>query len=403
MALIISARTQAAAKVWGENYATPAIPCMQRGAVAAMRLHISSVPEPLVGPVAECVDYEVRLPCLPQVAATARHLQFAFRSQWDQQCNVWSYGREQYNRLTHFLSVLRCGGAEGERWTVLELYLSYLASNGSHRFFTDMDEKEGAPWTMQLSHFRRALFIWQRLNASDVLVAAEGMGEYTDRFVFIGMPRLELVPLTLRLPQVAMVERFMGEACDAIMSARVNHTRNTEYWRAWCPGLPGSQMLVGGTLCDISPELKRVRTRLFTKSSVPTLPAMSDHEILQLPRCVQLRGLMNASTVKSVRTEMSKALQRAQILLDDLRDTSSNHHVVVEFRSGIRPRCIACQCTGWLQKFGLFRRQSCEKRGSISLDAAMRTVTAAMAQLRADLSSFNSHVRANSGGAVHLW
>ena len=112
----------------------------------------------------------------------------------------WQSSLQQWNRLNWFFSRVRMlpeDSACQVRCSVLELYVSYVLSNGDERYESQIGDAEKGGWlSTQLERFRIAVLSWQLRSHAPTLVAKKQTQEpFTDWHSRFHLPKMQLLSL----------------------------------------------------------------------------------------------------------------------------------------------------------------------------------------------------------------
>eukprot|EP00971_Amphidinium_carterae_P339263 6476926-Amphidinium_carterae.2 len=259
----------------------------------------------------------------------------------------WQFPRNAWNMLCRYVSALEilpvevdCPGV-----TFLELWLDFVCFYDGHRFPSMMpDVSGGGWWTQQLMEFRRALSTWCKLAQSSHQLV-QRLTTHCDWAGQALLPRLELVPVRLKLVAPRRVFDLLCECREYIAQSRVTYktSRGAEMWRRWAPGLKESQMLLAFRPAYISPLLEGPRRRLPCKSRGLAQQAFVCHvEYAHLVRVLQgvllhasfwdyvrIYGATNSGSFRALATATRKCAERATKWSDTVFAAADhNHHVV---------------------------------------------------------------------------
>ena len=165
----------------------------------------------------------------------------------------WQYSRNQWHVLCDFASRLRIPDSDDHahvtRPTVIELYLSYLCVCNGWRFESMIpDEMGGGRVAHQLSGFIAAWRSFTRLTGAQELIPDDQLmrsrlAETSEWGGHHGIPRFALLVKDVLLPRWTETSGYVRDAFAIAMAAPEHSvTCDTELWRRWEPGMPGSQM-----------------------------------------------------------------------------------------------------------------------------------------------------------------
>ena len=164
------------------------------------------------------------------------------------------------------------------RHTILELYLSFLVTNGGHRFITGhSDASGGNRIAQQIAAFTNGWRSFQRLcHLPDCLPPTEGgrrVGEHEDGNGRWGLPKFALLQIPMILPMWDKVQDLIREGVSSFPClVDDSDTLDVEIWRKWTPGIAESQCRAeGGALTPWSlvSHPDRPLKRLRVKGSAP--------------------------------------------------------------------------------------------------------------------------------------
>ena len=239
---------------------------------------------------------EARALCPEIVSKRARHLDFVCTYRNHGRRLPWQYSRAQWHRLLRFASRIRIAddrGGDGSvvRPTTLELYLSYLASNGLVRFASQLDSTQnGHHIAVQLSSFVQAWRSFQSICDAEELVPnskviRDRWGEKADWGPHSLLPKFALLALPAILPKWRIVGEMLRDAARLIAErATGDESGRGGLWRFWTPGLADSQL--SSDLGALSPlplnSHPDLRVRIRDKSTL-TRWQIQQHDFMAFP------------------------------------------------------------------------------------------------------------------------
>eukprot|EP00971_Amphidinium_carterae_P063448 1255863-Amphidinium_carterae.1 len=165
----------------------------------------------------------------------------------------WTATRYQWHQFTHFMSRCRLMPPttdERQYPCLLEMYLSFLVTNGMHRWHSGTpDAQHGDRISLQCERFRQAVLSFQVLAQSVPLVPVKSNeGPWTTWVGRYGFPRQQTVLIPLWLPNWTTVRTLLAGSSSELVDAlaRLRPSKGLELWRHWTPGKTGTQMHFGG-------------------------------------------------------------------------------------------------------------------------------------------------------------
>ena len=165
----------------------------------------------------------------------------------------WPSTRSQWHRACHFVTLLRIIPGGGFRCTLLELYLSYLVTNGMRRWESGVSNADrGDRISTQMERFRTAMLVFQQITGIIPLVPNSHDAERVGWGKRLGFRDLLLTPTPGVIPPRLGEARALLEAVPCLIAeGKQVFNEGTDIWRRWAPGIEHSQLDgEGGSLSD---------------------------------------------------------------------------------------------------------------------------------------------------------
>eukprot|EP00971_Amphidinium_carterae_P013937 274385-Amphidinium_carterae.1 len=293
------------------------------------------------------------VPAIPVLGEGCSVYRFTLQSCLSTPQAVWPYSREEYHRLTLFMSkcvVAPKPGPEFPYCLVAEVMLSYMLLFGENRMFTGLTDVERGPlFSTQLEKFRNALLVFARLGGSVELVPP-----LQKHSTFVpwprrwGLPQMQVVALRGFAPPLWARARAWLQQCSGFVAQRqlLDSRPGIEHWRHWQPGVAGSQMKERRQLpLCVTFGKQRLRTRtssaLFEQchaarrflASLATWPAAQQEvapgqNLLDFLTCY---GVLDRRDLRGVLAQLLQRLRRSETLNKHTDAALSNGwHVVTD-------------------------------------------------------------------------
>ena len=157
---------------------------------------------------------------------------------------TWPFSRRAWREVSCWATHLKVVEGEGRKTSVLELYLSFMATAGGQRFLTDHPSTDnGGRISSQLTAFTHALKAFEALTHSQSILQGRIDKTQPNFLAAFGFPRFLLTVEPICHPHYEAVQEQLSRAMSEITES-TQSMHASQIWRRWSPGVEHSQMHV---------------------------------------------------------------------------------------------------------------------------------------------------------------
>ena len=304
---------------------------------------------------------------------------------------AWTFTQRQWNRLQHYFSrvYVPCPGDESgvPQVTVLELYISYVITNGMHRFHSGISAQANGEWlSSHLDRFLSAIQMFQGMVSQDDFVHGQGAPHTIEKWPTTHLPPSPILRCKLLLPNWEQTRQEMCRLARDVPPSDGTEPPHAEMWRRLSLGKPNSQNLDMGSLPTHA--LIWSPLRRFAGKAKPTLwmqeirdtrsyrASLRAHPVMgveiggkTVASYIQESGVANAVMLGKLQQTLNYQVKRLDSLVEHAKSAvAKKQHVSTVADVGKRPQCVACQQIGTLSKPFHWLRTRCGHVYALDMD-----------------------------------